>query len=134
MKKINIFINNQKFEAELNDTKIAEEIYKALPIKAEGDLWGNEIYFEIPVEMPNENPTEELKVGDLAYWPEGNSFCIFYGRTPASTDGDPKPASQVTIIGKIKGNLEELIKINEAEIKITSRRDESFLHPSLQFG
>jgi len=118
MNKINIFINNQKFEADLNNTKIAEEIYKVLPIEAEGDLWGNEIYFEIPVEMPNENPTEKLKVGDLAYWLEGNSFCIFYGRTPASTNDEPKPASPVTIIGRIKGKLEELRKLKEAKIKI----------------
>lgn len=119
MNKINIFVNNLKFEAELNDTKIAEEIYRALPIEAQGNLWGNEIYFEIPVEMENENPTEELKVGDLTYWPEGNSFCIFYGRTPASTNEEPKPASPVTVIGEIKGNLEELKKIKKAKIKIT---------------
>ena len=119
MNRINIFINGQKFEAELNDTKIAEEIYKVLPIEAEGNFWGNEIYFEIAVEMPNENPTEELKVGDLAYWPKGNSFCIFYGKTPASTNDEPKPASPVTIIGRIKGKLEELRKFKEAKIKIT---------------
>lgn len=118
MNKINIFINNQKFEAELNDTKIAEEIYKILPIEAEGNLWGNEIYFEIPVKMLNENPTEELKIRDLAYWPEGNSFCIFYGRTPASTNDEPKPASQVTIIGRMKGNVEGLRKLKKAKIKI----------------
>ncbi len=69
--------------------------------------------------MKNEKPTEELKVGDLAYWPEGNGFCIFYGKTPASTNDEPKPASSVTIIGKIKGNLEKLKKLNEAKIKIT---------------
>lgn len=119
MKKINIFINNLKFEAELNNTKIAEEIYRALPIETKGALWGNEIYFEIPVKMLNENPTEELKVGDLAYWPEGNSFCIFYGKTPVSTNEEPKPASPVTIIGKIEGNFEELKKLNKAIIKIT---------------
>ena len=76
--KINIFINNQKYEGELNNTETAKKIYEILPIESEGNFWGNEIYFEIPVEMANEKPTEELKVGDLAYWPEGNSFCIFY--------------------------------------------------------
>lgn len=119
MNKINIFINGQKFEANLNDSKIAEEIYKVLPLEVEGDLWGNEIYFEIPVKMLNENPTEELKVGDLAYWPEGHSFCIFYGPTPASTEHEPKSASPVTVIGKIKGKFEELKKLKEAKIKIT---------------
>jgi len=118
MEKINIFINNQKYEAELNDSKIAEEIFKILPIETKGNLWGNEIYFEIGVEMENENPTEDLEIGDLTYWPEGDSFCIFYGETPVSIDEKPRPASPVTIIGKIKGNLEELRQIDRAQIKI----------------
>ena len=116
--KINIFINNQKFEAELNATETAKKIYESLPIESGGNFWGNEIYFEIPVEIENENPTEELSVGDLAYWPEGNIFCIFYGRTPVSTDDEPKPASPVTIIGQIKENLEELKNLKEAKVKI----------------
>ena len=119
MNKINIFINDEKFEAELNDTKIAKEIYKALPIEAEGNFWGDEIYFSIPIKMANENPTEDIKVGDLAYWPEGNGFCIFYGKTPASINHEPKSASPVTIIGRIKERVEELKKLKEAKIKIT---------------
>ena len=118
MKKINIFINNQEFEAELNDTKTAEKIYQVLPIETGGNFWGNEIYFEIPLEMENENPTEDLKVGDLGYWPEGNGFCIFYGKTPASTNDKPKPASPVTIVGQIKGNFEELKNLKEAKVRI----------------
>jgi hypothetical protein len=118
MKPIKIFINDIEFGAVLNDTKTAEEIYKILPIEAEGNFWGNEIYFEIPVMMPNEKPTEEVEVGDLGYWPIGKSFCIFYGRTPVSTTDKPKPASAVTIIGKIKGNLEELKKLKKARVRI----------------
>jgi len=119
MPKINIFINNQKFEAELNNTEIAKKIYEALPIESEGDFWGNEIYFEIPVKTENENPTEDLRVGDLAYWPEGYALCIFYGKTPASTNDAPKPASPVTIVGKVGGDLENLKNLNQAKIRIT---------------
>lgn len=119
MKKINIFINNLKFEAELNDTKTAEKVYEVLPIEAEGNTWGDEIYFEIPLEIENENPTENIKVGDLAYWPEGSGFCIFYGRTPASTNGEPKPASPVTVIGQIQGEIGQIKKISRAQIRIT---------------
>lgn len=42
MKKIKIFINNQEFEAELNNTESAEKIYKILPLEAEGNFWGKE--------------------------------------------------------------------------------------------
>ncbi len=118
MKKINISINNLKFDGELNDTKTAERIYEALPIKAKGNFWGNEIYFDIPLKMENEKPTEELEVGELAYWPEGNAFCIFFGRTPASSNGEPKPIGPVTVIGKIKEDTEELKKLKEAEVEI----------------
>jgi len=117
--EINILINNLKFEGELNGTETAKKIYEALPIEAEGNFWGNEIYFGIPLDLDNEAPTEKLEVGDLAYWPEGNGFCIFYGRTPASTDNEPKPASPVTLIGQIEGNLEELKNLKEAKIKLT---------------
>jgi len=68
--------------------------------------------------MENEKPTEDLKIGDLGYWPNGNSFCIFYGKTPASINDKPKPASPVTIIGEIKGDLESLKTLNQARIKI----------------
>jgi len=121
MKEINIFINDKKFEVELNETKTAEKIYGILPIVAEGDFWGNEIYFEIPLEVPNEKPIKYVEVGDLAYWAEGNCLCIFFGWTPVSTDDRPKPASAVTVVGRIKGNLDELKKLNEAKIKIEKK-------------
>ena len=118
MKKIEIFINEQKFEGELNETETAEKIYQALPIESEGNFWGNEIYFEIPLKAENENPTQDLKIGDLAYWPAGNCFCIFYGKTPASTNDEPRPASPVTVVGKIKGELDKLKKLTQAKVKM----------------
>lgn len=118
MNKINIFVNDLKFEGELNDAKVAKEIYEALPIKETASFWGEEIYFGIPVKIIKEDLTEEVSVGDLAYWPEGNSFCIFYGKTPASLNGEPKPISPVTIIGKIQGDTESLKELKEAKVKI----------------
>jgi len=122
MRKIAIYINEKRYEAELNETRTAQMIYGALPIKAKGNFWGEEIYFKIPVEFGNEKPTEDVKVGDLAYWPDGNGFCIFYGITPASVDGKPRPASPVTIVGKIKGDLEEFKRLAKAKIRIEKSR------------
>lgn len=118
MNKIEIFINDLKFEGELNHTKVAQEIYNALPIEAEASFWGEEIYFGIPVKIIKEDLTEEVSIGDLGYWPDGNSFCIFYGKTPASIKDKPRPVSPVTIIGKIKGSVKELKKLKQAKIKI----------------
>jgi len=91
-------------EAELNETQIAEAIWKALPIRASGNTWGDEIYFGIPVQMGSEKEQEVVEVGDLAYWPPGRAFCIFFGPTPASHGDEVRPASAVTVVGKLKGD------------------------------
>jgi len=91
-------------EAELNETQTAEAICKALPIKASGNTWGDEIYFGIPVQMGLEKGQEVVEVGDLSYWPPGHAFCIFFGPTPASHGDEVRPASAVTVVGKLNGD------------------------------
>ena len=76
-------------EATLKDTYTSNTIYNALPITGRANLWGDEIYFSIPVNAPPENGKTVVELGDLAYWPPGNAFCIFFGLTPVSK-GDEK--------------------------------------------
>ena len=91
--------------AELNFTQVAQAIWEALPLKAAAELWGEEIYFPIPVFAKLESGTLQVKAGDLGYWPQGNAFCIFFGPTPISQNKDEiRPASAVTVFGKIIGN------------------------------
>ena len=102
-RKIMITAGEVKVEAELNDGPTAEMVAEALPIKARGNRWGEEIYFEIPVEADLESDAREvLEAGELGYWPTGNAFCIFFGPTPASRGDEIRAASAVNIIGKIK--------------------------------
>ena len=49
-----------------------------------------------------------LEEGELAYWPPGQAFCIFFGATPASSGDEIRAASAVNIIGKIKADLSGL--------------------------
>ncbi len=102
MKNININIAGKIINAELNNTLAAEKIYNSLPIESNINRWGDEIYFEIPVESEIEDGVEFLDEGTIAYWPPGNAFCIFFGLTPASIDDRPRAAGPVNIIGKIK--------------------------------
>lgn len=114
-KKIIIKTEQVKMEAELNDSKTASAIWDALPLAAEINTWGDEIYFEIPVKSGLENGVEEVQEGTLGYWPQGNCFCIFFGLTPMSTEGHIKPASAVNIIGRFMGKAEEWKKVGDGE-------------------
>ena len=107
--KIKITAGKVRLEAELNDSPTAKAIFNALPIKAKANRWGGEIYFTIPVEAELEADAREvLEAGELGYWPTGNAFCIFFGKTPASKKNEIRAASAVNVIGTIKGDLSEL--------------------------
>ena len=90
--------------ATLNDTDTAKAIATSLPIQASANPWGDEIYFGIPVSAELEQGQEIVEMGDLGYWPPGRAFCIFFGRTPASRGDEIRPASAVTVIGKVVGD------------------------------
>ena len=102
--KIKIIAENIQVDAELNDSATAKSILKALPIEASAQRWGGEIYFSIKVEADLEEKSRDvLETGELAFWPPGNAFCIFFGPTPASQGNDIRAASAVNVVGKMKG-------------------------------
>ena len=103
-KNIRITAGSVVVDAELNDTDTAGAIWEVLPIQANGNTWGDEIYLRISVENEVENGQEVVELGDLGYWPPGSAFCLFFGPTPASEGDEIRPASEVTVIGKIKGD------------------------------
>ena len=105
--------------AELNSTRTAQAIWDALPLRGRANTWGDEIYFSIPVNLELENGQELVSRGDLAYWPPGLAFCIFFGPTPMSQGQEIRPAGPVTVLGRITGDTEVLRQIAPgAEINI----------------
>ena len=68
-------------------------------------MWGHEIYFEIPLQLELEDDArQDVEVGDLAYWPSGPAFCIFFGPTPVSLGDAPRAYSPVNVFGSVKGD------------------------------
>ena len=118
-KRIRIRANAIEVTAELNDTKTAEAIWEALPIKSHVSLWGQEIYFSIPIQLELEAGQEVVNIGDLGYWPPGSGFCIFFGPTPASRRDEIRPASPVSVFGKVVSDIKMLGQIKQgAEITV----------------
>jgi len=104
VKKITITTEDLKVDASLNDSKTAQKIWGTLPIEGRVNIWGDEIYFSIPVDVGLENAKEVVSEGDLGYWPPGSAFCIFFGTTPVSRGNEIRAASPVNIFGKIIGD------------------------------
>ena len=117
--KIKIITKYGELEAEIENSKnpkTAKEIIKILPVEGKANRWGDEIYFEIPLSLEEENSQQEVEIGDIAYWPPGNSLCIFFGKTPVSTGNRPKAYSAVNVIGKVTKNLEILKKVRDGDL------------------
>jgi len=126
MADIIIEIGGELFPARLTDERspqTARLILDALPITATTLQWGDEFYFEIPVNAALENGVERVSRGDLGYWPEGRCFCIFYGPTPMSRSADEiVPASAVNVVGSVENP--EALKSHAAGETVVIRRAE----------
>ncbi len=101
--------------------KTAEAVWKALPMDATANRWGEEIYFSTRVEAPIEDRKEIVEVGSVAYWPPGKAICVFFGRTPASTDERPRAASPVNVFGRITGDISVLHKVRDGDLIVIEK-------------
>jgi len=119
-KKIRILVSDLKVEAELNESRTAQLIWEALPMEAKTNLWGEEIYFAIPVKIGLEKGSREVvSAGELGYWPTGHAFCIFFGPTPASRGDEIRAASAVNVIGKVLSDPKAFLSVKDgAKIKL----------------
>ena len=114
MKEIELIFGANRVPAVLNDTPTVEAIWKSLPVQGSANIWGEEIYFEIPVKSTlDETAKEVVEKGDLGYWPTGKAFCIFFGPTPASQGDEIRPASAVNIVGKVEGDVDVFKSIRD---------------------
>jgi len=96
---------NEEIGIELNDEsapKTVKAILEKLPIEVMISRWGDELYTEPTlVKVGTENAKSTVNLMDVAYWPQGNALCLFYGPTPISSGNEIKPYSPVNVIGRI---------------------------------
>ncbi|MFC1488082.1 cyclophilin-like fold protein [Thermoproteota archaeon] len=106
-----------KAEGELvriRSPRTTDAIIRELPIEGMSAVWQEEVYFDISVKMGNEKSSSKVNKGDLAFWPMGSAFCIFWGET--------QPYSPVNIIGKVTKNLEIFEKVKSGTKILIEKR------------
>ena len=115
-KHVRITAGSVTATAVLDSSETAAAVWAALPLTGVASRWGDEIYFTIPVRQPEApDARQEMQVGELAYWPVGAAFCIFFGPTPASTGGSPRAYSNVNPFGTVEGDTAALGAVRDGD-------------------
>ncbi len=110
-------IGRVKAELTYENPITVKKIVDALPITGKAKKWGDIVYFKVDnIEIPPENPREAVKKGEIGFWVEESSICIFFGKTPKSKGKEIIAEEEVNVFAKIKGNIRVLSEIEEGEI------------------
>lgn len=112
-RKIRIEAGGVSVEATLNSSPMADAVWAALPIDGRAQTWGDEIYFRIPVDEPEDagEGEETVELGAIGFWPPGKALCFFFGPTPMSVGNEIRPASAVYVMGMIEGDSRVLKRV-----------------------
>jgi hypothetical protein len=121
MAKLAITSGAVQLEVLTRKTETAKRILAALPIRARAMIWGEEVYFSVPVDAGLEKDAKAVvESGEIAFWTQGHAIAIGYGRTPISEGNEIRLAAPCNIWADALGDVRDLALIEEGDtIEVT---------------
>ncbi len=125
MKRLKISVASVELIVELFDTPTSKAVYEKTPFSSEAKTWGEEIYFATPVIVSKENNARDVVTpGEIAFWVEGSSIAIGFGKTPISEGNETRLAAKTNIWAKSLSDVKELAAIHDGD-PVKVERDDS---------
>ena len=113
-RQIQIQAGNVEMAATLNESVSAGRLWEILPTESSASRWGDEVYFEIPMHVDEDDAQAEVPSGTIAFWPQGDCFCIFFGQ---------KPYSPVNVLGTLDGDAHLFAAVRDGQAVRLSRAE-----------
>lgn len=100
----------------LQDSPSTRALIKALPHTAKAKTWGDEVYFDIPIDVQMEADAQQVvPPGTIGFWLEGGALALPFGPTPISKRDECRLASEVNLLGQLEDNPKLLSSIRAGD-------------------
>ena len=108
---------NFEIKLNLDKSETALKLSKLSSFKAQINTWGEEIYFETKNLgiKPDKNARDIVTFGEVAYWCEGHSIAIGFGKTPVSIGNEIRLVSKVNIFATFSTSLKVLNNLKKLD-------------------
>lgn len=102
--------------ARLNETPTTAKVLEALPCESTANTWGEEVYFELPVDAFVEPDARQVvDPGTVCFWVQGGALALPYGPTPISRENECRLVTEVNVLGQLEGDPRILRSIQDGD-------------------
>ena len=124
MARIRITAGDVTLTAETLETPTAETILAALPVEGPARTWGDEVYFEAPLEAQAEADARAVvEPGEIAFWPAGRAIALGFGPTPISQGDEIRLAAPCNVWATTDEDVTALAAVRDGERVTVERAD-----------